>query len=85
MSNETVFDFGDGNGPVPAHRHINPDGSLGGWIADTSSVDDDVFVHQTATVYGLSRICDGIRIGRGVCIKNETFERIDMLLQEFRS
>lgn len=32
----TEFDFGDG--PVPAHRHRNPDGSEGGWVADTAHV-----------------------------------------------
>lgn len=26
-------DFNDGNGPVPAHRHKNPDGTEGGWVA----------------------------------------------------
>ena len=26
---ETVYNFRDGNGPVPAHRHINPDGRIG--------------------------------------------------------
>lgn len=31
-----TFDFGDG--PVAAHRHINPDGYEGGWIADTARV-----------------------------------------------
>ena len=28
-----TFDFGDGNGAVPAHRHINRDSSIGGWVA----------------------------------------------------
>lgn len=85
MSKETVFDFDDGNGSVPAQRHINPDGNLGGWVADTSSIDDDTFLHQTAKVHGYSRIGCGTRVGASVCIKNENFKQIDMLLQEFRS
>lgn len=32
----TTFDFGEG--PVPAKRHTNPDGSIGGWIAKTAQV-----------------------------------------------
>ena len=36
MSDTNTFDFQDGNGPVPAHRHINPDGTTGGWVADTA-------------------------------------------------
>jgi len=30
----TTHDFGDGAGAVPAHRHLNPDGDLGGWVGD---------------------------------------------------
>jgi hypothetical protein len=33
----TTFDFGDGE--VPAHRHVNPDGSEGGWVADTTTLE----------------------------------------------
>ena len=29
-----TFDFNDGNGPVPAHKHPNG----GGWVADTAKV-----------------------------------------------
>ena len=34
--NSGTFDFG--SGPVSAHRHVNPDGSQGGWIAETARV-----------------------------------------------
>lgn len=27
---------GRGHGPVAAHRHLNPNGELGGWVQDTS-------------------------------------------------
>ena len=46
----TTFDFG--NGPVPAHRHTNPDGSLGGWVADTATVSPTAWVSGNAKVYG---------------------------------
>jgi hypothetical protein len=32
-SDPTTFDFGYGE--VPSHRHVNPDGSEGGWVAET--------------------------------------------------
>ncbi len=31
-------DFKDGNESVPAHQHVNPDGSIGGWVAETAHV-----------------------------------------------
>ena len=31
---KTMYDFNDGRGPVAAHQWINPDKSLGGWVAD---------------------------------------------------
>ena len=34
----STFDFRDGQGPVPAHRHTHPDGSEGGWVANTAQV-----------------------------------------------
>ena len=41
---ETTFDFIDGKGHVPAHRHTNPDGSTGGWVADSAQVYGDAWV-----------------------------------------
>jgi len=50
--NQTLqsHDFKDGKGPVPAHRHINPDGTVGGWVADTytATVHSTVFVGPDA-------------------------------------
>lgn len=42
------FDFGDGNGPVPAAQH--PIG--GGWVAATAHVDPEAHVDSTARVFG---------------------------------
>ena len=50
--NETMFDFEDGNGPVPAHKHPNGDG----WVADTASVEDTFFVGHRTRVYGNARL-----------------------------
>lgn len=47
--NGNAFDFGQGE--VPAHRHINPDGSVGGWVADTATVHPSVWVGPRALVW----------------------------------
>ena len=49
---ETTYDFNDGNGPVPAHRHSNG----GGWVADTATVADTAYLGPTAHVYGNARV-----------------------------
>ncbi len=60
----THFDFGDGNGPVPAHRHPNG----GGWVADTAKVYEtsyvgpDAQVYDDATVSGNARVYDNARV-----------------------
>ena len=36
----TTYDFEDGNGPVPAHRHSN----RGGWVANTATVAGTAYV-----------------------------------------
>jgi hypothetical protein len=46
----TTFDFGEG--PVPAHRHVNPDGSEGGWVAETATVEATAYVGPDARVFG---------------------------------
>lgn len=43
MKDSITFDFGSGS--IPAHQHQNPDGSLGGWVADTTA-----FVAETAYI-----------------------------------
>ena len=45
---EQTHDFGDGNGPVPAHRHIKG----GGWVADTANVHNSAYIGEDALVYG---------------------------------
>jgi len=49
---------------VPAHRHTNPDGSEGGWVADTATVAPtvhigrDAWVSGDAWVYGLALVSE---------------------------
>lgn len=58
-STET-FDFGWGQ--VPAKRHKNPDGSIGGWVAATAFVALTAFLSPTAVVYGNARVSDNARV-----------------------
>lgn len=73
-----THDFG--YGPVPAHRHINPDGSEGGWVADTAKVDNTVHVgrnakiYESAQVFRSSQIYGSARVfGLAVVIASEVF------------
>ena len=43
------FDFGEGL--VPAKRHQNPDGTIGGWVAETALVEKSAFVRYDAKVF----------------------------------
>lgn len=50
------FDFEDGLGPVPTHRYQNPDGSTGGWVADSAFVAKTVFLGPNAKIFGKARV-----------------------------
>ena len=54
LSCSNVFDFQDGLGPVPAHRHRNG----AGWVADTASVADSAYVGTNAKVFGTAQVLD---------------------------
>ena len=56
------FDFG--NGHVAAHRHPNG----GGWIADTASVEDGVYVGPNALVYECAKIHGNVIFSQNRCI-----------------
>jgi carbonic anhydrase/acetyltransferase-like protein (isoleucine patch superfamily) len=51
-----THDFGWG--PVPAHRHTNPDGTEGGWVADTATVAPTVYIGPDAQVYDTAWVSD---------------------------
>ena len=58
------FDFEDGNGEVPAHKHPNG----GGWVANTAYVSPTAYVgpnvrvYHNARVYAYSRVYHNPRI-----------------------
>lgn len=49
-----VFNFG--NGEVPASVHKNPTGDLGGWVADTATVEQGVYISCSSTVFGSANV-----------------------------
>ena len=59
LSIQRDFDFEDGRGPVPAHQHPNG----GGWVADSATVEDTVFVGRNALIYGDARLYDTAQVG----------------------
>ena len=52
------FDFHDGRGSVPAHKH--PNGL--GWVADTAQVENTVHVGPEARVCGWARVTGEVRL-----------------------
>ena len=55
-----TYDFEDGCGPVPAHKHTKG----GGWVADTASVDDSAYVGRYAKVYGNAKVYGDSKVCR---------------------
>ena len=55
---EQTHNFGDGNGPVPAHRHIKGNG----WVADTANVHNSAYIGPDARVSGNARISGDARV-----------------------
>jgi len=59
---QKAFDFGDGSGPVPAHQHKNPDGTTGGWVADTATVAATAFLDPGVRVSGNAWVCGKAKV-----------------------
>lgn len=62
---EILFDFNDGNGPVPAHKHSKG----GGWVADTA------LVYGDARVYGKALVSPHHARGRAVRLRSSGLPR----------
>ena len=68
----TTFDFNPMYGGVlPAHQHINPDGSEGGWVADNATVGENVTIAKSAAVTRNAKIGAWAKIGDGAKIGDE--------------
>ena len=53
---EEIQEFNFGDGLVKAHRHINKNGDLGGWVADSAFVAESAYVGKDAKIYGNAEI-----------------------------
>lgn len=71
MNNIETFDFG--SGPVPAHRHINPSGSHGGWVAETAIVEPTVYMERSARVYDHARVLEDVTINANVRVYGHAY------------
>ena len=60
--NNRMYDFSDGRGEVPAHKHTNPDGSVGGWVAETASVENTCYIDEHAKVFGNARVFGNAKV-----------------------
>lgn len=64
MSREAVDFFREDGSRVEARRHINPDGSLGGWVATTARV------HPSAIVEPGGLVGPESDVGPGQIVRN---------------
>jgi NDP-sugar pyrophosphorylase family protein len=54
--------FASEQGKVEAHRHVNPDGSVGGWVAKTATVSPTATIAFDAAVYGTAVVSGSARV-----------------------
>jgi carbonic anhydrase/acetyltransferase-like protein (isoleucine patch superfamily) len=62
---------GFGPAPVPMARHTNPDGSIGGLVAETATVDESAWVAHGARVLGNAHVLDTSRVLDEAVVRDE--------------
>ena len=62
------YDFEDGKGPVPAHKHCNG----GGWVANTAHVSGTASVEVSAKVYGYAKVFGNAKVGGNSSVSGTT-------------
>lgn len=73
MNPPVTHDFGDGCGQVPAARHLNRNGSEGGWVAERASVGKWVTLGPDARVGGRAWVTDLARIEGHALVAGSAF------------
>jgi hypothetical protein len=53
---------------VPAHTHVNPDGSEGGWVAETALVEPSVYVGPDSEVFGFATVTGFVRLEKDTAV-----------------
>ena len=56
------YKFKHANTSVAAHRHTNPDGSEGGWVAETAIVEDTVHMDPDTEVFEWAHVKGNVQI-----------------------
>jgi len=78
--NTWSHDFGDGQGLVLARRHVNPDGSIGGWVSYTAMVAPTVYVGEDAQVYGSAQVNGTVELLHNVRVYGSAYVHANALL-----
>ena len=53
---------------VGAQRHVNPDGSVGGWVAENAAVDPTAVIESGALVMPHAKVGAGVRVENGMIV-----------------
>jgi len=69
-------------GKPAARQHVNPDGSLGGYVADTAHVDATSYVHPYAFICDTAQVLGNSSIRQWSIVKNK-FVIKDAILKEY--
>lgn len=63
--------FEPGKPAVKAHRHLNPNRVLGGWVADTATVEPSVMVYPNAIIYDYAFVAGNCEISGSTSISGD--------------
>jgi hypothetical protein len=73
-----LYDFEDGKGPVPAHRHknlysfwkqkITSFSAEGGWVANTATVASTAYIDPEAWVFGNACVESAVHVHKGITL-----------------
>ena len=62
--------------PEPAFRHLNPDGTVGGWIAASAVVPSSCWLHPLAIVLSGAVLSEGLQIREALVIDATVASRL---------
>jgi len=79
--NKTKLQFDFGFGLVAAHQHINPDKSIGGWVANTATVEATCYISGDARVYGNARLYGDAQVHGDAQVSGDAWEKSPLYIQ----
>lgn len=73
-----------GNGPVLAYRHINPDGSIGGWVQEGCRIGGGVYIGPECSVIVGAVLAGNVQLHDHACIYGpDTILEGDIVIRDF--